>query len=139
MKLHEMLDALTAREKSERRAAALFGISQSSFNAWRRRRALPDDEQAARLAELLQLDPAFVLAVIHGERAKSQQIRETWQRVADAFGKAAMLAVITATPFLLPSPTEAGTLHKRNLPDATRAEYTLRDKRRRWLATLTSR
>jgi hypothetical protein len=82
----EMLDQLTKRAGSERRASNLFEISPTAFNAWRRRRALPDDEQARRLAELLQLDVAYVLAVIHGERAKSDATRAAWRRVAETFG-----------------------------------------------------
>lgn len=124
MKLSEMLDTLVAREGSERRATAFFDIGQSSFNNWRRGRAFPSDDQARRLAELLKLDAAYVLAVIHGERAKSKETRAAWHRVAEAFKDAAMIAAlcIGAASFGAPSPAQAGsgpTLHNTN------SEYTL--------------
>jgi DNA-binding transcriptional regulator YdaS (Cro superfamily) len=88
----EMLDALRARAGSDGKAAALLGVSQVTYSRWRSPHTpdLPSDENGVKIAELLQLDPAYVLAVVNGERAKSQETRATWRRMADAFGKAAM-------------------------------------------------
>lgn len=92
----KMLLALVQRAGSERRAAALFNISQSSFNAWMRSRALPDDDQAAVLARELRLDPAYVLAVVNLERSRrkecEREVTDAWRRIADKFRNAAMVA-----------------------------------------------
>lgn len=130
MELTSMLGRVVKNAGSERRASALFGISQSSFNNWRRARALPNDDQARRLAELLQLDPAFVLAVIHGERAKTKETRATWRRVADAFGKAAALVAVAVAPAIMAPDARAGF---NSAPDAptSRADNTQCTTRRR--------
>lgn len=43
------------------------------------------DETGERIAELLDLDPAYVLACLAAERAKRPDVRATWQRVAAHF------------------------------------------------------
>jgi len=106
MTLANMLNTLVAREGSERRASARFEIGNTAFNNWRRGRAFPTDEQARRLAELLKLDPAYVLAVIHGERAKTDQVKQIWQRIAAGFATV-MLAI---TVSIVPTPSDAAPL-----------------------------
>lgn len=105
--VHDLLDALRTRAGSDRKAAPLVGVTQASFSEWRRSHGYPDDERARRIAELLQLDPAYVLAIIHGERAKSKETRAAWRRVAEAFGKAAALAVVAVGTAGTPSPAPA--------------------------------
>jgi DNA-binding transcriptional regulator YdaS (Cro superfamily) len=104
----EMLDALRTLAGSDAKAAPLVGIRQSSFSQWRRRHAFPSDEQARRIADLLGLDAAYVVAIIHGERAKNDETRAVWQRVAAAFGKAAAVAFFTITLTPPPAPAYAG-------------------------------
>lgn len=110
----ETLDALVTRAGSERRAAAYFGISQSSFNNWMRGRALPNDDQARRVAELLGHDAAYVAALIHAQRAKSNETREMWNRVAQAFAlmRAAVLSAL--------EPPDSGEETLRAVADALR-------------------
>lgn len=84
--LSEMLDALAARAGSDRKIGPMLGASTQSPSMWRTGRTLPDDDKARRIAELLDLDPAYVLAVIHGERAKSDATRAAWARIAAKFG-----------------------------------------------------
>lgn len=115
-----MIHALSERAGSERKASVLLGISPASFNAWMRGRAFPSDEQAQRLAELLKVDPVYVLALVHGARAKSKETRAAWQRVAEKFRDAAVVAAVAfgAASFGLPPPASASTLHIQNC-DAT--------------------
>lgn len=119
----KMLHALTERAGSERKAAVLLDISPTSFNAWCRARAFPTDEQARRLAALLQLDDAYVLAIVHGARSKSDDTRATWDRIAAAFSKAAGLAIMAAAPFVMPPPANAAGF------DIASTQYTLRNRR----------
>ena len=110
----EFIRALRERGGSDTRAAPLLGVSQNTFTEWRNGTALPSDEHAIKIAELLQLDPAFVLAIINGERAKSKLARAAWQRVAAQFGKAATVAALAigAASFGMPAPTQANfTIH----------------------------
>jgi transcriptional regulator with XRE-family HTH domain len=84
--LSAMLDALAERAGSDRKIGPMLGASMGAVTQWRTERSYPDDDKARKIAELLDLDPAYVLAVIHGERAKSDATRAAWRRVADAFG-----------------------------------------------------
>ncbi len=122
-----MLDALRARAGSDGKAAALFGVSQVTVSRWRAGRDFPTDEHALKLAELLEVDPAYVLALIRAERAKSSQARAQWQRVAERFKDAAVLAALAvgAASFGLPTPSSAGTLHLPHSALNARAQYTL--------------
>lgn len=130
--LDAMLDALATRAGSDRKAAPLLGISQVSISKWRTGKAYPDDDSARKIAALLGLDAAYVLAVIHGERAKSRETRDTWQRIAAAFNKAAALAIISAAPFMAPD-ARAGQFNNSGIVATSGSEYTLRRKQRRVL------
>jgi len=118
------LDALRVKAGSDGKAAALMGVSQVTYSRWRAGRDFPSDENGIKLAELLGQDARFVAAVIRADRAKSEEARSMWRSVADAFGKAAAVAVLAATPFLLPSPAQAGTSHNQNSL-VNGSEYTL--------------
>lgn len=129
--LREMLDALAAKAGSDRKAAPLLGISQVGVSAWRTGRAFPDDDKARRIAELLQLDAAYVLAIIHGERAKTPATRDTWRRIAAQFKDAAVVAALAlgAASFGMPAPAH-GAFNKTLIAESA-AEYALRRKQRR--------
>jgi len=114
----EMLDTLCRRAGSERKASVEVGISQASFNAWRRDRSYPDDEQGRRIAELLQLDPAYVLAVIHAARAKTNETRALWTRIATQFKDAAMIGAVVIGAGIVPAPAEAAPSGAQRAPSA---------------------
>lgn len=99
--VNDLLDALNARTGlSDRKLGALFGAGEGAVTAWRTGRAFPADEKIPEIARVLDLEPAYVAAIVNGARAKSDETRAMWQRVAQAFGKAAMLAIISAAPFI---------------------------------------
>lgn len=104
----ELVTAVRDLYGSDRKAAVILKVTQATFSLWRNGDAFPTDDHAINLAELLNLDPRYVSAVIRADRAKSDRARSMWHSVAQAFGKAAMLAVITAAPFMAPSPAQAG-------------------------------
>jgi hypothetical protein len=123
----EIVDAAAGIAGSDRKAAQRMGISQASFSAWRHG-SHPTDEQALKLADLVSLDGAYVLALVRVNRAKTKQARATWARIADKFAKAAAVAVVTATPFLMlppPAQAESGPGFNSNTDWTTR--------RRKWL------
>lgn len=104
-----------------------FGLSPGAVSQWRTGRSLPDDERAALLADKLRLNRAYVVAIINRQRAKSAVLREMWTMIAEQFKNAAVLAIVSAAPFLAaPSPAQAAISHNHF------ADYTLRKKPRRW-------
>jgi plasmid maintenance system antidote protein VapI/uncharacterized protein YceK len=139
MKTTSYLDAARAKLglPSDYALARHLGVPKETISNYRSGRRAFSNDIAARLAEILELDPLQVIADAELERATHPQKKELWQRIAATFGKAAALAVMSATPFLLPPPAQAGNapvLHN------VQPEYTLRRNRRRkvpaWLAAL---
>lgn len=131
----DFLDALAARAGSDRKAALLVGVSQPVLSEWRTRKKYPSDERAVQIAELLNLDAAYVIAVIQSERAKSEAVRATWGRIAEAFGRAAMLALVAAAPFAVAPEARAGTLHS-PFSATGGAEHKWHNRRRSWVSAL---
>lgn len=129
--LNSLLDAVRDRAGSDRKAAPMIGVQQQTVSAYRRGHAFPDDDKARRIAELLQLDPAYVAAVIHAERAKNAETRAMWGRVAEKFKDAAVVAALAlgAASFGMPPPAQAGISHNFNL-GTNGPNYTLRNNRR---------
>lgn len=127
-----MLDALRAKAGSDGKAAALIGVSQVTYSRWRSPRTpdLPSDENTVKIAEQLGLDARYALAVVQRDRATSDDVRDVWNKIVQAFGKAAMLAVFTATPFLVSPDAQARTSHNQN-SRVVQSEYTLCTNRRR--------
>ena len=73
--------------------AKLLNITRSAISSHTTgRRSVFADETGQRIAELLDLDPAYVLACLAAERAKRPDVRATWQRVAEQFEQAKQAA-----------------------------------------------
>jgi len=54
-----------------------------------------------RVANVLGIDPAFVVASMHAQRAKRSEEKKLWERIATSMaGMAAALAVIALLPFI---------------------------------------
>lgn len=112
----ELIDELRARHRvTDYGACKLLGVSRNTIGNYRHRGIVMAPAVALRLAELLDLDPAYVRACIEAERAtrdKQTAERAMWERIAQVFGKAALLALFTAAPFMAPpSANSAPVLH----------------------------
>lgn len=92
--IREIIAAVSAHYGSDIKAAPHFNVSSVTFGRWRNGKDHPSEEHALRMAELLQLDGAYVLALSRHERAKCDAARATWRRIADQFREAAMLAAL---------------------------------------------
>jgi len=62
--------------------AKLLGVSRAAVSQWRNGKGTMDDEAAAQVAALLQVEPGYVMACAQAERAKSEKARGRWARVA---------------------------------------------------------
>ena len=80
----EFLDAISTKHggASDYRLAKLLGVTRGAVSAYRCKRIGLSDELALKVAAELNLDPVFVLACAHAERAKQPEIRAIWERVA---------------------------------------------------------
>jgi hypothetical protein len=99
MKTIEYLDAVRARLNlaSDYRLAKVLGIRVQTVSNYRHGRTAMADDVAVRVAELLQLDPARVLADMAAERSSSEAVRAIWSRVAATLSVAAV-AIIASGP-----------------------------------------
>ena len=81
---NEFLNAIAAKHggASDYRLAKLLGVTKGAISAHRCRGVGLSDELALKVAAELSLDPVFVLACAHAERAKQPEIRAIWERVA---------------------------------------------------------
>jgi predicted transcriptional regulator len=65
--------------------APMLGLTRSAVSMGRKHNATLDDKTCHRIAELLKLDPALILAEMNYHRAKTDEARETWERIAATF------------------------------------------------------
>ena len=81
---NQLLDAIKARHgiTSEYRLTRTIGITDNTLRNYRHGATVPDDAVAVKLAEMLELDPGYVVACVHAERAKEPQLRKVWEGIA---------------------------------------------------------
>lgn len=94
----DYLDELRTRHNlsSDRKAAALLGVSSPSVVRFRKGEDTFGDATAARVAELLDIDPEEVLLASHAQRAKDEPTRAMWIRLARRAGYAGTVMLSTA-------------------------------------------
>lgn len=78
---------------SDYRLAKLMGTPQTYIIRWTQHGKTMDDEHAIRMAELLAIDPAYVLACMAAERSHSVESSRHWERIAAHFAASVLLAL----------------------------------------------
>lgn len=103
----ELLDAVKIKTgiKSDYALAPIIGLTRAAINTYRKGRVRMGDETALRVAEILEIPPAYVFAVAHAERASDESAREVWQELAKKLHHAAPIlagvaVLIGALPFV---------------------------------------
>lgn len=108
MKTSDFVDAIRLRHdlRSDYMVAKLLDVAPNYVSQWRRGRNTMGDDTCMKVAELLELRPEYVLACVAAERAKSESVREAWERAAAALAACLALAVGLAVPS--PAPAAGG-------------------------------
>jgi transcriptional regulator with XRE-family HTH domain len=115
----ELLDRYkkAAGLKSDNAAALTLGVTRSSVSAWRHGKNRPEPETVEAMARAAGLSAAKWVPLIEAERAKTQEARATWLRIA---GTAASVLLVlggllhqSATAQVQPSHDKAQTIHMR--------------------------
>ncbi len=85
MKAHQWIDRLKVTKSlpSDYAAAKILGVSQSSVVKMRTRDSTLDEDTSIKLADLIGIEPAIVLADQAMERAKNGAARRAWEAVAE--------------------------------------------------------
>ena len=97
----DFVERLRARNDgcSNYRIAKLLGCSQSVVIRYTKHNGTMDDNYALRMSELLEIDPAYVLACMAAERSSNVETTRIWERIAEKF-IAASLAVVVCMPLI---------------------------------------
>jgi len=100
----EFLDAVKKKHglTSDYQLAGKLGLSRAAISRFQQGKDFLGDETAIKVADLLDLDPSYVAACIHSERAKQPAVKAMWKHTAEMlYGLAAVLALVAITPFAL--------------------------------------
>ena len=92
----EMLDQIKAKNglKSDYKLALYMGIGEGNLANYRHGRSLPDERACEKIAAALEIDADVLIAEMNAIRAKSPDVRATWQRIANRLQGAVHAAVI---------------------------------------------
>lgn len=87
----EFMDAIKQRHSipSDYALAPVLGVTKQEISKLRNRKAFIGDTTALRVAELLSIDPAQVIASAHAERAKRPEERAVWESIIERLRAAA--------------------------------------------------
>lgn len=86
------------------RAAQLLGVTRAAISQWRKRGVVMNDETAIKAADLLNMNPEYVVQCVHAERVKDCPSYHLLARIANrldlraAAASVAALAVFCAVP-----------------------------------------
>jgi len=83
----QFLDALKARHcgASDYAISKILGVTQQTVSRYRVGKDFLGDSTAIRVAKLLEIDPAYVVACAHAERAKAEDEKAVWTGFAALF------------------------------------------------------
>lgn len=111
MNTNELLDQVKARYglHSDYSLSAKLGLTRSVVSAYRNGKRMLGDDAALKVAELLDLDPGYVLACMEAERSHSAAAKAAWERLADLVkhhGGGRRVVAIGGRPGAIPYPGE---------------------------------
>lgn len=103
----DFLNELKAKHglKSNYALAKFLDQTDTAVARWAHGKGTFSDETALKISELLNYDPAYVMACMAAERSKDAKVKKTWEWTAQHLGGlAAALAFFAILPFIpLPS------------------------------------
>lgn len=107
---NQLLDKVKNRYRlrSDYALAKALHMSRERISKYRTKGGALAEENALKVAEMLELDEGYVLACMEAERAQTDAARSAWERLADRLksgGVAAALLLLLVTP--APTPANA--------------------------------
>lgn len=96
----QLLNTIKQRHdlKSDYKLALYLGIGESALANYRHERTLPDAAACVKIAAALDIDPDLLTVQIEAMRAKTDDARRLWERVAQrlqmGFANCALLAIV---------------------------------------------
>lgn len=107
------LDAVKARHgaPSDYSVAKLLGVTHQAISRWRIGKDFMGDSTALTVARLLEIDPAYVIACAHAERAKKADERAVWVTIMERLGGASSALLLAFWLSAAPGQAEASQIH----------------------------
>jgi Phage related protein len=100
----DFLDALRVKLNlpSDGQLADYLGMHRQHVSRYRTLAGTFDDAMSMKVAGLLDVDPAYVVASMHAQRAKRSEEKKLWERIATlTSGIAAALVIVSIVPVAL--------------------------------------
>lgn len=93
---NDLLDAVKQKYgiSSDYKLRTFLGVSQNTLPNYRHGRSRPDDDMALKLADLLELDPLYVIACVNAERAQEGRLQRMWEALAKRSMKGAVVVAL---------------------------------------------
>ena len=106
---NEYLDEVKTKHslRSDYALAIKLGTGTSLIVNYRKNNGHFSDTMAVKVAELLGIDPAEVLASANAERSKCPAAKSAWERMARSFSAGAMAIFIGVSLNFAPAPAQA--------------------------------
>ena len=84
----DFLDAVKAKTglSSDYAIAKILGVTHQTVSRYRVGKDFLGNSTAIKVAVILEIDAAIVIACAHAERARSEQERELWEHIVKALG-----------------------------------------------------
>lgn len=83
--------------ESDYAIAQLLGVTKNTISLYRNGKTYMGDELILKVADILESDPAYIMACIHAEREKNQAVKKIWERFATLTAGLAALVILSVT------------------------------------------
>ncbi|HLP99251.1 MAG TPA: DUF3693 domain-containing protein [Sideroxyarcus sp.] len=103
----ELLNEVKAKYglKSNYALARKLGQTDTDVARWMKGKNTLGDAAALNVADLLELDPAYVVACVHAEREKSDALKKVWERIATlSIGVVAGFLLVSCVSLIMSAP-----------------------------------
>lgn len=112
MNTNEILDAIKARYNlpSDYAVHKLLGVTHQQIGNYRKGKSLMGDDAALKAAELLDLEPDYLFACLHAERAGDSEVSKVWSSLADKLKKTSATTAALAFAILFTADPDGGAM-----------------------------
>jgi hypothetical protein len=127
----DFLDDLRARyglQSDNAVAVKLLKMKRQQVSVYRQKQHAFDDTISIKVAELLDIEPGYVMACMAAQRAKSPEVRSLWERIAVGLAACVVVGVGLAGT---PTPSQAGFNNNRMGASSADGNTHMRTRRRR--------
>lgn len=109
----QFIDAVKSKHgiASDYALAKFLEVKQQTVSGYRQGKVFLGDETAIKVAKVLEVEPASVLAAVHAERAKTEEEKAVWKLIYEKLGGIAAGALIAITASTA-APTPASAADK---------------------------